>query len=232
LANASIDSRYLPWFLVRPQKIESFFNIYLKKFDPGLGSVSLDSIGETLYSELASDGINRDDVLAEIKAQIGKVDSLMLNGAFDYAAALADHVVNAPLRSGGMDVYDEEIPFWQIVFCGYLDYSIGASNLSSNPSVFMLNMLETGASPMFSWVYQNVDELIGSRSDNLFSADYSKWLDRAVSDYAQVNAVLSKIRGLPITAHERNGNISATEYGGTITIICDYRGKSYRVVEE
>jgi hypothetical protein len=96
----------------------------------------------------------------------------------------------------------------------------------------MLNMLETGASPMFSWVYQNVDELIGSRSDNLFSADYSKWRDRAVSDYAQVNAVLSKVRGLPITAHERNGNISATEYGGNITVICDYGAKSYRVVEE
>jgi hypothetical protein len=232
LANASTDSRYDPWFLVRPQKIDKFFNGFLKKFDNRLGSIALNSIGEMLYSELATDGVHRDDVLADIKAQLGKVDKLMLNGAFDYAAAYANHVVNTPLRSGGTDIYDAEIPFWQIMFHGYLDYSFPAVNLSSNPSQMILKNLETGASPMFSWAFQNIDELIGSRSDDLFSADYSKWLAQAVSDYVETNAVLSKARGLPITAHERNGNTSVTEYGGSITVICDYDAKSYRVVEK
>lgn len=57
---------------------------------------------------------------------------------------------------------DVNVPFYQIVFHGYVSYSIGATNLSSNPETMALKCLETGAAPMYSWVGRNSSELIGS----------------------------------------------------------------------
>jgi hypothetical protein len=227
LANASADVRYDPWFLVRPQKINKFFDKYWNNFSKaGYGYPALDSIGETLYSELAADGINRDDVLnGVIKEQLAKTNSLMLNGAFGYAAVYADHVVNSPSGSSGLDIYDADVPFWQIVFHGCLDYSLGAINLSSNPGETALRALECGASPMYSWVFENADELPGSRSDDLYSADYYAWREQASSTYIKINGVLSEVSGEPITKHSRNGDVSVTEYGGKLTVACNYGDK-------
>ena len=217
------DFRYDPWFLVRPQRIEHFFDAFWQNFsDADFGHLALDSIGELLYSELATDGINRDEVLEIVIRQLSKPDMLMLNGAFDYGAALAHHVINSPTRSSGFDIYDRDVPFWQIVFHGYVNFSINAFNLSSNPSLMRLTALETGARPMFSWVMQNAEELIGSRSEHLFSADYTRWLQQAIEDYLVINEVLSQVANEPITAHSRYGNISITEYGGWLTVICNF----------
>ncbi|MDR1533044.1 MAG: DUF5696 domain-containing protein [Clostridiales bacterium] len=224
LANASVDSRYEPWYLVRPQKIAQFFDRFLNSFNnAGFGALALDSIGCDLYSELATDGIHRDAVVEIVKAQLAKAEgNLMLNGAFSYAAVYAGHIVNAPARSSGMDIYDADVPFYQIVFHGFKNYSLGAANLASSPGEMKLKALETGASPMFSWVAQYADELIGSRSDRLFSADYSRWLRQAAEEYAELNGVLAEVSGEPITAHRRYGDISVTEYGGRVTVLCNY----------
>ena len=217
------DFRYDPWFLVRPQRINHFFDRFFNNFYKlNLGNLALDSIGEKLYSELASDGIHRDDVLQKTIELLDIPQRLMLNGAFDYGAMRANHVINSPIASSGFDIYDEDIPFWQIVFHGYVNFSLEAFNLSSNPSQMRLRALETGANPMFTWVLQNSESLIGSRSDWLFSGDYSRWLDWAIEEYNIINAVLSQVSHEPITAHNRIGNISITEYGGRLTVICNF----------
>ncbi|MDR1663428.1 MAG: DUF5696 domain-containing protein [Clostridiales bacterium] len=228
LANSSADSRYDPWYLVRPQRIEKFFDKYWGNFsEAGYGYPALDSIGDTLYSELASDGIKRDEVAKLFASQLEKTGGvpLMLNGGNAYAAVYADHIVDAPARSSGLDIYDREVPFWQIVFHGRVNYALNAANLSSNPGEMKLKALETGASPMFSWVFENEDELIGSRSDYLFSAGYARWAEQAARDYAEINAVLSKVSGETVTAHKREGSISVTEYGGRLTVVCNYGGE-------
>jgi hypothetical protein len=89
----------------------------------------------------------------------------------------------------------------------------------------VLKSVECGASPMYSWVFENADELPGSRSDYLYSADYSAWKNQAALDYIRINEVLSKISGEPITGHSRDGNISVTEYGGRLTVVCNYGDK-------
>jgi hypothetical protein len=225
LANASTDSRYDPWYLIRPQNIAKFFDKYWNGFSAsGYGSPALDSIGNTLYSELSSDGIKRDEVIKLLEALLDKTDGapLMLNGGYAYAAVHADHIVDSPSRSSGLDIYDAEVPFWQFVFHGRIGYSLNAANLSSNPGEMKLRALETGASPMYSWVFENEDELIGSRSDYLFSASYASWAEQAARDYAEVNAVLSQVAGETVTGHKREGRLSVTEYGGRLTVVCNY----------
>ena len=217
------DFRYAPWFLVRPQRMAHFFDEFLTNFNQlGIGHVSLNTMGHMLYSELANDGINRDEVLQLIIQLLAQPDLLLLNGAFDYAAAQAHHVINAPARSSGFDIYSRDVPFWQIVFHGYVHFSLHATNLSSNPSDMVLRSLETGARPMFSWVIQQADALIGSRSDYLFGADYTRWVEQAIADYLTINAVLSQVAHEPITAHRRYGTIFVTEYGGWLTVIGNY----------
>ena len=221
--DGSTDFRYTPWFLLRPQRFEHFFGRFLDNFyESDFGFLALDTIGEMLYSELASDGVHRDDVLEMIIEMLNRPERLMLNGAFDYAAAAATHVINSPIASSGFDIFDRDVPFWQIVFHGYVNFSLEAFNLSSNPNMMRLRALETGARPMFSWVLQNSESLIGSRSDWLFSGDYSRWLDWAIEEYLIINSVLSQVANEPITYHNRIGNISITVYGNRLTVICNF----------
>lgn len=228
LDNASIDTRYDPWYLVRPQSLAGYFTKFLSSFEKlDIGNLALESIGSLLYSELGSDGISREES-KKISEQMlddarQSTDELMLVSANAYAAARSDHILETPMRSSNFDVVDADIPFYQILLHGYVNYSLPATNLSSNPEEMYLHCLETGASPLFVWVAQNSDEFIGSRDDDMFSSDYTRWMDLAVEDYQKINEVLSRVKTLPITGHQVLGtNVRMTEYGGTLQVIVNY----------
>ena len=70
--------------------------------------------------------------------------------------------------------------------CRRLDY-MPCTNLTSNSSYMTLKCMEYGAYPLYSLVGENVDELIGSRTDKLYSADYRNWMSYMGLQYGQLN---------------------------------------------
>ncbi len=232
LDNASIDSRYKAGYLTRPSKLSEFFDTFLKNYSSrSVSGLAVDALGNMVYSDLSSNGMSRSEIpdlyRSILDTALESVDSLMVTGAGDYAATRATHIMNSPLYSSNYDIEDRNVPFYQIVFHGYVNYSIGATNLSSNPEIMALKCLETGAAPMYSWVGRNSSELISSRSDFLYSADYERWMDSAIEDYNTVNAVLKDVADLPITGHEELAdNVYQTTYGDTTRVIVNYNSES------
>ena len=52
-----------------------------------------------------------------------KVGSILADQANAYALPYADHIINVPLSSSKFDIFDAEIPFYQIVMHGVVPYS-------------------------------------------------------------------------------------------------------------
>jgi len=228
LDTASVDARYDSWYLVRLLDLPGYMDVFLKNFTKnGYRNAAFESIGSMAYSDLSSRGLSRSRVPEVIGDALEKadeaLDGIMISGANDFAAVKATHILDTSGKSSNYDIVDTNVPFYQMVFHGYAYYGIGATNLSSNPDDMLLKCLEYGASPTFSWVTDNFDELVGSRTNYLFSADYGKWLDYAVGHYKEINGILKDVSTLTITDYKRlAGNVYATTYGGAYTIVVNY----------
>ena len=207
LSSAMVDTRYDAWYLLRPSLIGSTFTDYAGRFAAkGYTGLSLDNAGAMLYSELSSSGVGRNQMRAVMDETLGTVaqtaGSLMLSSANDYAAVHADHILLTPSKASNYDIEDVSVPFYQMVFHGCADYSLSPVNLSSNPADTTLKHLEYGASPLWSLITRNADELIGSRMDRLYSADAAVWTDFIVVQYAQLNEALGSLRTEYMVGHE------------------------------
>ena len=227
LSSAAIDTRYNAWYLLRPHRIPDVFREFSENMtESGYGGVALDNAGAMLYSELGSSGVGRNQVQQMLRQTIGDVAAehpLMLTAANDYAAVYAGHIIQSPAKASGYDLEDVSVPFYQMVFHGYASYSLSPSNLASNPADSTLKLIEYGASPMYSLISRNADELIGSRMDELYSADAANWLDFMGRQYAQVSQALSPVRGCTITAHEiLSQQLRAVTYSDGTVIYVNY----------
>lgn len=228
LDSAMTDSRYDAWYLLRPTSIPEFFGKFVDNLTAAdYTTLALDSVGQMLYSELSSTGTGRNQVLEILRETMAsaaeKTDGLLLQGANEYAANYATHLLDTSSRSSGYDIEDVSVPFYQIVYHGCLSYSLSAANLSSNPADQTLTCLEYGACPMFSLVAENADELIGSRLDNLYSADAANWLDFIAEQYGQINQALRGVQTSTITAHEiLSENVRAVTYSNGTRIYVNY----------
>lgn len=222
-----VDSRYGFWYLLRQGSLPKFCARLVANMEKaGYRNLALESVGEMCYSELGSGGMGRNQttrVVAEALQDAGQaLDNLMLTGANGYAAVYASHILETPARNSGYDIEDVSVPFYQMVFHGYISYSLGASNLASNPADMTLKCMEYGAYPLYSLVGQNMDELISSRTDKLYSADYRDWVPYMGLQYGQVNEVLRGVQTSAVTGHEILGDVRKVSYENGSIVYVNY----------
>lgn len=234
LYSTDFDTRWSSWNLLRPASVQEFYEKLADNMqEAGYHSVALDAIGELCYSELGTGGMGRNqsaDILQSAVEETAREMDVMLTGANGYAAAQASHIVNAPGNSSGYDIEDVNVPFYQMVFHGYVSYSLDAVNLCGNLGDMTLRCMEYGACPMYSLVgEENVDELIGSTMDHLYSANYGNWADYMEAQYGQLNQVLGGVQDSVMTAHEvLGGGARKTCYENGMVIYVNYGKEDVR----
>lgn len=234
LYSTNLDARWSPWNLLRPASVQAFYEKLTDNMrEAGYHSVALDAIGELCYSELGTGGMGRNQASEVLRGAVqgtAQGVDVMLTGANGYAAAWASHIVNAPGGSSGYDIEDVNVPFYQMVFHGYVSYSLEAVNLCGNLGDMTLRCMEYGACPMYCLVgEENVDELIGSTMDHLYSADFRNWADYMEAQYRQLNEVLGGVQDSVITAHEiLGGSVRKTCYENGVVIYVNYGKKDVR----
>lgn len=221
------DPKFAPWYLLSPQKYDFFYNRMLDQLS-GLqtGGISLSALGDVLTADNRTDGIGRQDAQTEVCAVLqsarNKMGSVMIDGGNAYAAALADHVLEAPANSSMYNITNEAVPFWQMVFHGYVYYSLTPGNETSDLNRLTLQCLESGASPLYAWTGQNQDKLLDSRMLDLFSSDYQAWTADAAAQYGELQQVLAQVSCQPITGHEiLSEHVRRTDYG-SLSVYVNY----------
>ncbi|MCD7841983.1 MAG: DUF5696 domain-containing protein, partial [Lachnospiraceae bacterium] len=147
--------------------------------------------------------------------------NVMLNDANDYAFAYADDIINVPLTGNDYYIIDEDVPFYEMLIHGYIDYSGDVINLSdtSDETDIILSLIENGASPHYMFSYQSSSDIKNTSVNYFYSTEYSTWSDDALYVYTEVNNALKYVNGAEIVEHEiLSSNVRAVTYSNGVTI--------------
>jgi hypothetical protein len=229
--NAAVNGDIPPWYLLSPSRYRLFAGRLMEKFKAlNIPNLSLDGLGDICTSDNRTGGTGRGSVPQIVRDALNDVmkvsPNLMLSGGNGYAAALASHLVDVPGSSSDYAICDETVPFYQMVFHGFIPYAMGAMNHYSSPREAVLKCLEYGASPMYSFVKQNKEELLSSRMMFLYSPDFDAWRDTVKQDYDTLFEVLSRVAAERMTGHERmSGTLTRTDYE-TLAVYVNFSGEA------
>jgi hypothetical protein len=210
-----------PRFLVR--HVEKFKNA-VERID--ISGISLRDLGDVLSPDRKrSNVINRQEakqiVIKQLELLANTKENIMVKGGNSYSWGYVTDIQGAPSRHNPFYIVDQEVPFYQMVIHGFIDYTGSAINLSGgyDKQDVILRMIEFGSSPYFILSYQDSSEIKYSGLNSLYSTQYKLWLQEAVDIYNAVNRVLKHVANSAITEHKvLNPGVKKIVYDNGCTI--------------
>lgn len=181
----------------------SAFGRMFKSFDKDMTDIldgrstgiSVSTLGTDLNSDFDTDEpYNREDSKAftqELLQNLSDKYPVMIDGGNSYAIPYASHILSAPIDSSHYTRASETVPFFGMVYHGYVNYAGSPTNMSGDTNYEKLKMIESGASPYFMLSYENTSLLkIYYSYLKYYSVNYENWREDAVSIYNEINALL------------------------------------------
>lgn len=223
-----------PYRLLTPQNIASVAERYLSSYQKQeLQTISLSTLGDYIYSNYSQhDGFHRyfypEEIQKILQAYRDANLSISLEGANAYAAVFATRIFNTPTQTSGYDMFDAEIPFYQLVFHGYVSMTVMPMAQSASSRVNFLKAVESGSELLFDGMYAASSVVTGTRYDHLYSTQYTLWIDTAADMYTAYQPLLEKIYDKQIVNHgELAPDVMLTVYEGGLQVIVNYTDADY-----
>ncbi|MCA0755072.1 hypothetical protein KP806_08425 [Paenibacillus sp. N4] len=225
------DRSKAPSYVVSPRYILNVVDSMLNELDDyRLEGISLQDLGSRLNTDYrTNDQIDRTESETISEQALTKIREqnleIMANGGNAYAFPYVTDITNAPMTNSGFKIEDEEIPFYQMVVRGYIDYTGMPYNLSNYTDMnqYILKCLEYGSGVYFKWIHEPNYKVKDTDYDDLYAVHYEQWLDQAAQIYGNVNEVLGKVQNRKIISHEKlSDGVFKTVYENGIYVIVNY----------
>ncbi|MDR0196894.1 MAG: DUF5696 domain-containing protein, partial [Oscillospiraceae bacterium] len=129
--------------------------------------------------------------------------SLLAQSANAYALPYVDVITDIPLFSSNYDVFDYDIPLYQIIIHGYIPYSTRAFNASADSDTLRLLALSTGTPLHYDFMYKNPSKFTDSDYNKKFYANYTGWTDKSVSEFLLFKDIIADVSDKKIIEHKR-----------------------------
>lgn len=242
LAYGTPDTEVKPtWTILSPYYWPDVFNKLVTSFNAeGINTISLNQATSTLYSDfgrrnadgkehiLRTDAIN---ILTKGYQQLNDAGiSIVAQECNAYALPYVSAITNIPLYSSNYDLFDYDVPFYQMVVHGVIPYSSKAINASSNADELLLLSLMTGSAVHYDMMYASPNDFTDSEYDSFFYTNYEGWLSRAASEYKLFNDTVSSLSDKTITGYERvSEKVFETTYSDGTVIGVDIDNYTYTV---
>ncbi|MDR0293989.1 MAG: DUF5696 domain-containing protein [Oscillospiraceae bacterium] len=219
--------------LISPKFLPRYVDAFTKRFEPyNVTGVSLRDLGDELHSDRKrTELIDREQSLDVVKGQLEKIAGMgkdvMVSGGNLYALPYADDLINISLEHSDFYIVDEEVPFYQMVIHGYIPYAGYAVNHSDahDRAGTVLRLLETGASPHFTFTYEEASGMKYTGLNRFYGTYYQNWVAEAMELYHTVNPILSRVSGSAIVRHEiMPDGLRCVTYDNGIQILVNYTG--------
>jgi hypothetical protein len=210
-----------PKFLVR--HVEKFLKA-IDKVD--ISGVSLRDMGDMLSSDKRRTGVidrqqAKQVVLSQLELMDKQLEHIMINGGNAYSWKYVQDLINVPTSDNPYYLVDQEVPFYQMVIHGNINYSAGAINLSDSydKQSIILRLIEFGMAPHFTLTYQDSSNIKYSGLNSLYTTQYETWLEDAVDIYHKTNEVLKQVENSTITEHTiLDSGVKKITYDNGVTI--------------
>lgn len=227
-----------PSYIVSPLTAAGYVDSMLDDFAAfETGGISLRDLADQLNSDFRKNKlIDRAESERLSVQSLSKMKdsgmSMMAEGGNAYALPFLTDITNAPMSSSKFKMEDEEVPFYQMVVRGYVNYAGSPYNLSTYTDVkpYILKCLEYGAGVYFEWIHEPNYKVKDTDDNHLYAVNYELWIDEAAEIYREVNAILKNVLHEPITDHKKlEDGVFRTEYGNGMYIIVNYNRSAVTV---
>ena len=217
-----------PKFL--PRYVEKFAK-KIQKYD--VAGVSLRDLGSYLTSDKKrTNVINREEALEVVLAQLDLLETtgkkLMVNQANAYSFGYTQDVLNVPMGDNAYAIVDDNIPLYQMILHGCVNYSTDLLNYddSEDMTLTVLQMIETGTAPHYVFTEQPSSRMKNTGMHTFYATTYDVWKEEAVDIYNRVNEALQHVTGAEIIGHEIDGEVRKIIYSNGVTIYINYNDEA------
>ncbi len=201
-----------------------------------LGGVSFETLGSLSYSDYSDikdtvdfnskHGFDKavSDALKQVKENKGK---LMVNNANAYAAISADIIENTPIVSDRGYAFTESVPFYAMVFKGYVPMTTESINTAVTPQKAVLGAVEGGLGLNYTLISQWDNSLINAYYPYFNTTVYSDIKEDILSTYGELADYYESINGAKITSNTViSSGVHCTTFDNGVTVYVNYNSDS------
>lgn len=226
-------------YILSPSVLGSLIESFLMDYQMyNIGGIALLDVGLQVNSDFripVEKTIDRQQSVSIITDQLKKVQNdygldILVEGANAYTLPYAKNLLQVPMSSTGYNIVDKDIPFYQIVFHGFVDYAGEPINILGNDRNAKLKLIETGAVPYYQWFYADPSVVKGTCYEDFYSLHYRYWVEDAGQFYREANEVLKKVRTSRIIKHEELADgVYKTVYENNLAVIVNYNDTTFTI---
>ena len=218
--------------LLSPKYYSKVFGKVSKNYDKaGIDGLCAADLTTSLYGDYGKKHITRADSMQELIECYAQVDDRLGNGllaenANAYALPYVNRIKDVPLNSSRFDIFDEDIPFYQLVMHGLIPYAVSAVNGSPDPETMLLMAAATGSGITYDMMDAEPGDIMDTEFDIYYYADCVNWTDTAAAEYELLRPVLADVSTSTITGYERSGDKITAEYSNGTVVKVDLGKKT------
>ncbi len=200
-----------------------------------LGGVSLETLTSLSYSDYSNinstvDYNSKHGFDEAVSGALTKVkennQKLMANNANDYAALAASIIENAPITSDNGFAFIDSVPFYAMVFKGYIPMTTEPINTAPTPQKAILGAVEGGLGLNYTITSQWDNSLINALYPYFNTTLYSSVKDDMLSTYNSLADYYESIKGAKITSNTIiSSGVHSTTFDNGVTVYVNYNNK-------
>lgn len=226
------------YYLLSPKFLDRYVQSFAGKItNYDITGIGLRDLADALQADnKRTESIDRQQALEIVLAQFEVLEAtemdILEESANAYAWKYADDLTNVPMTDNDFFIIDTEIPFYQIVVHGCINYAGDAINISDDYSVrqTILDCVETGSYPHFIFTYEDATEMKYTGMNWLYSSTFENWSEDAVEIYTSVNKALRYVNDATIVSHEVvQSGVTKVVYSNGVTIYVNRNNENLTV---
>lgn len=197
-------------------------------FSEDFDGISLGKLAMTAYSDYSNEetyvkNATEKQVAGLINKSKNANKKVMLRAANAYAAGISDGITRVALNNGGYSAFDEVIPFYQMVFRGYVPLYSTPLNYSDSPDLLLLKAVEFGVSPTWLVIDTYNSDVATSVEEYFYASEYGALKGKIVDSYRKTEALYNVIKNAKIQNYSiLSDGVSKTVYDNGMTVLVNH----------
>lgn len=224
------DSYKKKRYLLSPEDFSEIIGKLSKNYSgAGFEGFSAGKITSVLYGDYGKNKVTRFQAMENVINSLSATDiNILADGANAYSLPYVKHIINVPLNSSGYDIFDEDIPFYQIVMHGLIPYTSTAVNSSADIYNMLMMSAVTGSNLYYDLISGETDIIKDTEYSNLYYANADYWTETISEQYNKISPLLKSVSNATISDYmvEDSGNLITAEYSDGTVIKADFTEKT------
>lgn len=224
------DSYKKKRYLLSPEDFSEIIGKLSKNYSgAGFEGFSAGKITSVLYGDYGKNKVTRFQAMENVINSLSATDiNILADGANAYSLPYVKHIINVPLNSSGYDIFDEDIPFYQIVMHGLIPYTSTAVNSSADIYDMLMMSAVTGSNLYYDLISSETDIIKDTEYSNLYYANSDYWTETISEQYNKISPLLKSVSNATISDYmvEDSGNLITAEYSDGTVIKADFTEKT------